>query len=115
MACCTPAGVMEILKHYSIDTLGKNALIVGRSDIVGKPMSLLLLHANATVTVAHSKTKDLAEHISRADIVVAAVGRAKFLGADLPWKKSVVVIDVGINRTDAGNHALKTVINAMDE
>lgn len=96
---CTPAGVMEILKQYGCTTAGKNALVVGRSDIVGKPMALLLLHANATVTIAHSKTRDLGECISKADIVVAAVGRAKFLHGDYPWKKDCVVIDVGINRT----------------
>lgn len=95
---CTPAGVMEILRHYKIEVSGKNALVVGRSEIVGKPMGLLLLNANATVTTAHSKTRDLAKCVAEADIVVAAIGRANFLGGDLPWKKDTVVIDVGINR-----------------
>lgn len=99
---CTPAGCMEILKHYKIDPAGKDALVVGRSEIVGKPMSYLLLGANATVTTAHSKTKNLAEYVERADIVVAAIGRPKFMGGDLPWKKSAVVLDVGINRDSEG-------------
>ena len=99
---CTPAGVMEMLKHLQIDLAGKNALVVGRSDIVGKPMGLLLLHANATVTTAHSKTKDLAARVAEADVVVAAIGRAKFLKGELPWKKDAIVIDVGINRLDNG-------------
>ena len=95
---CTPAGIMEIFRHYKIDIAGKNALVIGRSDIVGKPMSMLLLQANATVTIAHSRTNDLASHVAAADIVIAAIGRAKFLTADLPWKKSAVIIDVGMNR-----------------
>ncbi|MBI3543440.1 MAG: bifunctional 5,10-methylenetetrahydrofolate dehydrogenase/5,10-methenyltetrahydrofolate cyclohydrolase [Deltaproteobacteria bacterium] len=99
---CTPAGVMEILRHNKIDIAGKRALVVGRSDIVGKPMALLLLHAHATVTVAHSKTRDLAACVAESDIVVAAIGRARFLKGDLPWKKDAVVIDVGINRTPEG-------------
>lgn len=99
---CTPAGVMEILKHYGISTAGKNALIVGRSDIVGKPMAYLLLQGHATVTIAHSKTRDLAACVAAADIVVAAIGRAKFLGGALPWKKDAVVIDVGMNRPPQG-------------
>lgn len=99
---CTPAGVMEILRHHKIEPSGKSALVVGRSDIVGKPMSFLLLHAHATVTMAHSKTRDLADRIAKADIVVAAIGKAKVLGGDLPWNKDAVVIDVGINRTAEG-------------
>lgn len=99
---CTPAGVMEILRHYKIETVGKNALVVGRSDIVGKPQALLLLHANATVTIAHSKTRDLAARVAEADIVVAAIGRSKFLTGDLPWKKTATVIDVGMNRPPEG-------------
>lgn len=97
---CTPAGAMEILNYFKIDIAGKNALVVGRSDIVGKPMGMLLLQANATVAYAHSKTKDLPSLIAWADIVVAAIGRAHFLGGDLPWKKNAVVIDVGINRRE---------------
>lgn len=99
---CTPAGVMEILKHAGVSLAGKNALVVGRSDIVGKPMAFLLLHAHATVTIAHSKTADLAARVAEADVVVAAIGRAKFMKGDLPWKKTAVVVDVGINRLDTG-------------
>lgn len=99
---CTPAGIVEILRHYELEVAGKNALVVGRSDIVGKPMSLLLLHANATVTTAHSKTKDLAACVRDADIVVAAIGRPEFLNRGLPWKKDAIVIDVGMNRNAGG-------------
>jgi methylenetetrahydrofolate dehydrogenase (NADP+)/methenyltetrahydrofolate cyclohydrolase len=99
---CTPAGILEILRHYSINLAGKNALVIGRSEIVGKPMALLLLQAHATVTIAHSKTKDLAACIAAADIVVAATGKPKFLTGSLPWKREAVVIDVGINRTTDG-------------
>jgi len=97
---CTPAGVMEILKFYKINPAGKNALVVGRSDIVGKPASMLLLQAHATVTTAHSKTKSLADCVAAADIVIAAIGKARFLSGDLPWKRDCVVIDVGMNRGD---------------
>lgn len=99
---CTPAGVMGLLKHYHIELAGKNALVVGRSDIVGKPMALLLLHANATVTVAHSKTADLAEHVRKADIIVSAIGRRGILNGTLPWKSTSTVIDVGIHRNSDG-------------
>ncbi|MBI3558488.1 MAG: bifunctional 5,10-methylenetetrahydrofolate dehydrogenase/5,10-methenyltetrahydrofolate cyclohydrolase [Deltaproteobacteria bacterium] len=98
---CTPAGIMEIIRHYKIEITGKNALVVGRSDIVGKPMAMLLLHSHATVTTAHSKTRDLAACVAEADIIVAAIGRVKFMTGNLPWKKSAVVIDVGINRNEA--------------
>lgn len=94
---CTPAGVMEMLKCYNIDVTGKECVVVGRSNIVGKPMSLLLLNANGTVTTAHSKTKNLADICRRADILVAAVGRPKFITEDMV-KEGAVVIDVGINR-----------------
>ncbi len=94
---CTPAGVMELLRYYNIDTAGKNAVVIGRSNIVGKPMAMLLMHSDATVTVCHSKTKNLAEICSRADIIVAAIGREKFVTADMV-KEGAVVIDVGINR-----------------
>lgn len=96
---CTPAGVMEMLAYYNIDISGKECVVIGRSNIVGKPMSMLLLHKNGTVTVAHSKTKNLAEVTRRADILVAAVGRAGFVTADMV-KDGAVVIDVGINRVD---------------
>ncbi len=98
---CTPAGVMELLSAYDIDVSGKNCAIIGRSNIVGKPMAALLLEKNATVTVCHSKTKNLAEVCKNADVIVAAVGRAKFVTADMV-KDGAVVIDVGINRTEDG-------------
>lgn len=94
---CTPAGVMELLKYYNIDVEGKSCAVIGRSNIVGKPMSMLMLHANATVTVCHSKTKDLAQVTKNADILVAAIGKAGFVTADMV-KEDAVVIDVGINR-----------------
>lgn len=111
---CTPAGILEILRYYKIAMSGKNALVVGRSDIVGKPMALLLLHESATVTIAHSKTKDLAAAVATADIVVAAVGRSKFLGKDLPWKRDAVVIDVGINRGADGKLTGDVDFNAVE-
>lgn len=98
---CTPAGVMELLRAKNIETCGKHCVIIGRSNIVGKPMSMLMLHANATVTVCHSKTQNLKEIVKSADIIVAAVGRAKFVTADMV-KDGAIVIDVGINRTDDG-------------
>lgn len=94
---CTPAGVMEMLKYYNIDICGKNCVVIGRSNIVGKPMSMLLLHKNGTVTICHSKTENFAEITSKADILVAAVGKAKFVTADM-IKDGAVVIDVGMNR-----------------
>lgn len=94
---CTPAGVMELLRRNRIAVAGQHAVVVGRSDIVGKPMALLLLHAHATVTVCHSKTPDLAAVCARADILVAAMGRAAFLRGDA-IRPGVVAIDVGINR-----------------
>lgn len=94
---CTPAGVMRMLASEGIDPQGRHAVIVGRSNIVGKPMAMLLLHANATVTLCHSKTRDLGEITRQADILVAAIGRARFLTGDM-IKTGAVVIDVGINR-----------------
>lgn len=96
---CTPAGVMEMLSYYNIDVCGKECVVIGRSNIVGKPMSMLLLHKNGTVTTAHSRTQNLAEVTRRADILVAAVGIAKFVKADMV-KDGAVVIDVGMNRAD---------------
>ena len=96
---CTPAGVMEMLEYEGIDVTGKNCVVIGRSNIVGKPMNMLLLHQNGTVTVCHSKTKNLAEICKKADILVAAVGRPNFVTADMV-KPDAVVIDVGINRVD---------------
>lgn len=96
---CTPAGVMELLKHYNIEVAGKECVVIGRSNIVGKPMGMLLLHKNGTVTICHSRTKDLKEACKRADILVAAVGIAEFVTADMV-KDGAVVIDVGMNRKD---------------
>ncbi len=100
-APCTPAGVMAMLDECGIDPAGKHCVVVGRSNIVGKPMSMLLLHRHGTVTVCHSRTKDLADVCRSADILVAAVGRAGFITADMV-KEGAVVIDVGINRTPEG-------------
>ena len=105
LVSCTPAGVMEILKRCGIAVEGANAVVLGRSDIVGKPMALLLMHANATVTICHSKTRDLAETTRRADIVVAAMGRAAMVTPEY-IRPGATVIDVGINRvTDAAQAA----------
>ncbi len=98
---CTPLGVMELLKRYHIPTAGKRAVVVGRSNIVGKPMAMLLMNANATVTVCHSKTQDLKEECRRADILVAALGKPKFITADMV-KEGAVVIDVGMDRDENG-------------
>ncbi|MBR6742563.1 MAG: bifunctional methylenetetrahydrofolate dehydrogenase/methenyltetrahydrofolate cyclohydrolase FolD, partial [Clostridia bacterium] len=98
---CTPAGVMELLRHENIEISGKNAVVVGRSNIVGKPMALLLLAENATVTVCHSRTRDIASVTRGADILVSAVGKAKFITADMV-KQGAVVIDVGMNRDENG-------------
>ncbi|MBS5150220.1 MAG: bifunctional methylenetetrahydrofolate dehydrogenase/methenyltetrahydrofolate cyclohydrolase FolD [Butyricicoccus pullicaecorum] len=96
---CTPAGVMELLDAYGIDPSGKRCVVIGRSNIVGKPMSMLLLHRNGTVTICHSKTEQLADICREADILVAAVGRAGFVTRDMV-KSGAVVIDVGMNRVD---------------
>lgn len=98
---CTPAGIMEMLKYENIDITGKHCVVIGRSNIVGKPMAMLLLHKNATVTICHSKTQDLAGVCKQADVLVAAVGRANFVSADMV-KEGAVVIDVGINRLENG-------------
>ena len=98
---CTPAGIIQLLKRSNIDIAGKECVIIGRSNIVGKPMSILMLRENATVTVAHSKTKNLKEVCSRADILIAAIGKSKFVTAEYV-KDGAVIIDVGINR-DADN------------
>lgn len=96
---CTPAGIMEMLAYENINPEGKNCVVIGRSNIVGKPMAMLLLHKNGTVTVCHSRTRNLKEICSKADILVAAVGKAKFVTADMV-KEGAVVIDVGMNRVD---------------
>ena len=98
---CTPAGVMEMLHQYEIPVEGRECVVIGRSNIVGKPMGMLLLHENGTVTICHSRTKNLKEVCQRADILVAAVGRAKFVTADMV-KDGAVVIDVGMNRDENG-------------
>ena len=105
---CTPMGVMMMLKEVVGDIAGMDALVIGRSLLFGKPAAQLLLAANATVTMAHSKTRDLAEHARRADILVAAIGKPEFVHGD--WvKPGATVIDVGINRVDAGNGKTKIV------
>lgn len=98
---CTPFGIIKMLDYYNIEIKGKEAVIVGRSNIVGKPVSLLLLHRHATVTICHSRTRDLEEVTRRADILVAAIGRANFITEDMV-NEGVVVIDVGINRNEEG-------------
>ena len=98
---CTPAGIIQLLKRSNISIEGKECVIIGRSNIVGKPMAMLLLHENGTVTICHSRTKNLAEICSQADILVAAVGRPKFVTADMV-KEGAVVIDVGMDRDENG-------------
>lgn len=98
---CTPYGVMEILKRYNIDILGKNVVVIGRSNLVGKPMGTMLTNEGATVTLCHSKTIDLAKYTKKADILVVSVGKPKLITGDMV-RKGTVVIDVGINRVDGG-------------
>ncbi len=98
---CTPRGVMHLLKEYNIEFEGKKAVVIGRSNIVGKPMALLLLEENATVTICHGKTSDLSSYTKEADILVVAIGKPKFITADMV-KPGAVVIDVGINRVEEG-------------
>lgn len=98
---CTPAGVMELIKSTGVEIAGKNCVVIGRSNIVGKPMAMMLLHENGTVTVCHSKTENLAEITSKADILVSAVGKANFVTGEMV-KEGAVVIDVGMNHDDEG-------------
>lgn len=98
---CTPAGIIELLKYYDIDIAGKNAVIIGRSNIVGKPIANMLLRLDATVTITHSRTVNLADITNTADILIVAIGKAGFLTADMV-KEGATVIDVGINRTEEG-------------
>lgn len=98
---CTPAGIMELIREAGVEIAGRECVVVGRSNIVGKPMAMLLLHQNGTVTVCHSRTKNLAEVTRRADILVAAVGKANFITGDMV-KEGAVVIDVGMNRNEEG-------------
>ncbi len=114
---CTPAGIMEILQYYDVHVQGKHAVVIGRSNIVGKPMANLLLQknerANATVTVVHSRTQNLAEHTRRADILIAAMGQPKFVTASMV-KEGAVVIDVGISRVDADNEKGYALVGDVD-
>ena len=98
---CTPAGIIEMLKRTNVEISGKECVVIGRSNIVGKPMSMLMLKENATVTIAHSRTKDLKEVTKRADILIAAIGKAKFVTADYV-KEGAVIIDVGMDRDENG-------------
>ena len=110
LVACTPAGCMEILRRNNIPIEGADAVVLGRSDIVGKPMALLLMHANATVTICHSKTRDLADTSRRADILVAAMGKAGFVQAD--WiRPGAAVIDVGTNRVTEAKEAERLLRN----
>lgn len=101
LVACTPYGVMELLKHYDIPLEGKRAVVIGRSNLVGKPLAQLLMNANCTVTVCHSRTRDLGEITRSADIVCVAIGKAKFLKADMV-KEGAVVVDVGMDRDENG-------------
>ncbi len=101
LVACTPHGVMKILEEYGVEVKGKRAVVVGRSNIVGKPMAMLLLNADATVTVCHSKTKNLQEECQNADILVAAIGKPKFITCEMV-KDGAVVVDVGMNRDENG-------------
>jgi methylenetetrahydrofolate dehydrogenase (NADP+)/methenyltetrahydrofolate cyclohydrolase len=115
---CTPAGIMALMERHGIEVAGKKAVVIGRSNIVGKPLALMLLQKNATVTVCHSRTRNIAEEVRNADIVLAAVGIPKFVTRDMV-KPGAVVIDVGINRTELGLvgdcdfEGLKDVASAM--
>lgn len=102
LAPCTPRGMIKILDYYDVDVTGKEVVVLGRSNIVGKPIATMLLNRNATVTVCHSKTADLAAHTRKADILIVAVGRPKMIGEDMV-KEGVIVLDVGINRLDDGS------------
>ncbi len=108
---CTPAGIMEMLHRYEIPIAGRHAVVIGRSDIVGKPMALMLLHANATVTICHSRTADVAAEARRADILVAAIGRAGFVTRDF-IKPGATVVDVGMNRIHEGKGGLVGDVDA---
>ena len=101
VVACTPLGIMKMLEFEGIDLNGKRAVVLGRSETVGKPMALLLLNANATVTICHSKTKNIKEACLQADIIVSAVGKARFVTADMV-KEGAIVIDVGMNRDENG-------------
>lgn len=114
LAPCTPAAVMELLKAYRIDVGGKECVVIGRSNIVGKPMAAMLMQQNGTVTVCHTRTKDLKEVCRRADILVSAIGKTKYITADY-IKPGAVVIDVGINRDEAGRLCGDVDFDAVSE
>ncbi len=114
LIACTPFGVMKLLEYYGIPLEGKNAVVIGRSNLVGKPMAQLLLDANCTVTVCHSRTQNLAEITRRADIVVVAIGKAKFLKADM-IKEGAIVVDVGMDRDENGKLCGDVDFNAICE
>lgn len=111
---CTPAGIMDLLEYYKVDVSGKKCVVLGRSNIVGKPMAHLLLEKNGTVTVCHSRTANLKEETRAADVLVVAIGRPEFVGADMV-KRGAVVIDVGINRTSEGKLVGDVDFNAVSE
>ncbi len=110
---CTPAGIMELLHHYNVEVSGKNCVVMGRSNIVGKPMAMLLLRENGTVTVTHTKTKDIKSITSKADILVAAVGQPEMIDESY-IKKDAVVIDVGIHRIDPETHDGRRLCGDVD-
>ncbi len=110
---CTPAGVMRLLKEYNLELSGKRAVVVGRSILVGKPLALMLLEQNATVTIAHSRTKDLPKLTREADILIAAVGRTELITADMV-KPGAIVIDVGINRVEAKDGGKSRLVGDVD-
>jgi methylenetetrahydrofolate dehydrogenase (NADP+)/methenyltetrahydrofolate cyclohydrolase len=114
LRACTPAGIVELLKRYGIPIAGRRAVVVGRSDIVGKPVALLLLHEHATVTICHSKTRDLAAVCREADILVAAIGRPALLTADY-IKPGATLIDVGMNRIDSRAEAARIFRNSAEK
>jgi len=110
--CATPQGIMRLLAHYEIPLQGKHTVVVGRSPILGKPMAMMMLQANATVTICHSRTQDLAEHIKRADIIVGAVGRPEFIRAD--WiKDGAVVVDAGYHPGGVGDIELAPLVDRI--
>jgi len=110
--CATPQGIMRLLAHYEIPLQGKHAVVVGRSPILGKPMAMMMLQANATVTICHSRTQELAEHIKRADIIVGAVGRPEFIRAD--WiKDGAVVVDAGYHPGGVGDIELAPLVDRI--
>ena len=110
--CATPQGIMRLLEHYEIELLGKHAVVVGRSPILGKPMAMMMLQANATVTICHSKTQNLEAHIRQADVIVGAVGRPEFIRAD--WiKDDAVVVDAGYHPDGVGDIELGPLVDRV--